>query len=110
MEFHCHGTLKLVGDGLREFHGHGTLRLVGVGLWEFQRVCTMRLFLKESHSALATGVHGEFQSLTHTHHRWWCSKKDPKMDELVKDFLKTGAEVEQLIHSSNIDDYLKHGR
>ena len=48
--------------------------------------------------------------LTHTHHRWWCSKKDPKMDELVKDFLRTGAEVEQLIQSSNIDDYLKHGR
>ena len=48
--------------------------------------------------------------LTHTHHRWWCSKKDPKMDELVKDFLKTGAEVEQLIQSSNAEDYLKHGR
>jgi len=48
--------------------------------------------------------------LTHTHHRWWCSKKDPKMDELVKDFLRTGAEVEQLIQSSNAEDYLKHGR
>ena len=48
--------------------------------------------------------------LTHTHHRWWCSKKDPKMDELVKDFLRTGAEVEQLIQSSNVEDYLKHGR
>ena len=22
--------------------------------------------------------------LTHTHHRWWCSKKDPKLDELRK--------------------------
>ena len=48
--------------------------------------------------------------LTHTHHRWWCSKKDPKMDELVKDFLRTGAEVEELIQSSNVEDYLKHGR
>ena len=48
--------------------------------------------------------------LTHTHHRWWCSKKDTKIDELVEDFLKTGAEVEQLIQSSNAEDYLKHGR
>ena len=48
--------------------------------------------------------------LTHTHHRWWCSKKDTKIDELVKDFLKTGAEVEQLIQTSNVEDYLKHGR
>ena len=49
--------------------------------------------------------------LTHTHHRWWtCSKKDTKIDELVEDFLKTNTEVEQLIQSSNIEDYLKHGR
>ena len=46
-----------------------------------------------------------------THHRWWtCSKKDTKIDELVEDFLKTNTEVEQLIQSSNIEDYLKHGR
>ena len=48
--------------------------------------------------------------LTHTHHRWWCSRKDPKLDDLVKDFLKTNAEVEELIQNSNIEGYLKHGR
>ena len=48
--------------------------------------------------------------LAHTHQRWWCSKKDAKIDELVKDFMKTGVEVEQLIQSSNVEDFLKHGR
>ena len=41
--------------------------------------------------------------LTHTHHRWWCFKKDTKIDELVQDFLKTNAEVEQLIQTSNVE-------